>query len=114
MKPQGLAAQFAEQQFGGATRLVENPVIATVGVSVVEILRNNPDRVSFMVMNRSANDLALGFTQSVTFATGLLVTNSGGFFGMNVKDDGEAVTQAVYAIANGAGSTIYVLEVRRP
>lgn len=105
----GAAARFAETRFGAPTRLRDRAV--TVATTLGELVPANPDRVAWSAINRSVNNGALGFDRETTFANGVLLGAGGGVAQMSVEEDGEAVTQAVFAINDTAAGTWRVLEV---
>lgn len=111
VQAKGLAYSFSEKWFGKPTRLVQNPVTNSVGATPTLLLPNNPERVGWLIMNRSIADIAISFLPTPVLTDDWLITNSGGYVSMNVQEDGEAVTQAVYAIGPAAGNTVYVVEV---
>jgi len=107
------AREFTLKRFGFPTRPVENPVAASVGTTAAEILKNNPDRVFWLVVNLSANVVYMGLSGDVSSTKGIRLDTNGGWASMSVEEDGEAVAYQVFAIASGAGSAIYVLEIEK-
>jgi len=101
--------RYMEKKWGVRTRLVQNPVRDTVGTSPVLILRGNPDRFHWLVINLSANEVYLGFDEDVSSTRCILLGASGGFASMSADEDGEVVTWEVWAVAAAAGSEIYVV-----
>jgi len=107
------AREFGLKRFGFPTRAVENPVIDSVGTTAAEILKNNPDRVFWLVINLSPNVVYLGFTGEVSSTRGIRLDSYGGWASMSVEEDGEAVAYLIFALATGASSAIYVLEIEK-
>jgi len=107
------AREFTLKRFGFPTRAVENPVIASVGTTAAEILRNNPDRVFWLVINLSPNVVYGALSGDVSGSKGIRLDAYGGWASMSVEEDGEAVAYPVFAIATGADSAIYVLEIEK-
>ena len=107
------AREFTLKRFGFPTRAVENPVVAEVGTTAAEILKNNPDRVFFLVVNLSANTVYVGLASDVGATKGIQLDANGGFVSFSVEEDGEAVAYQIFAIATGAASAIYVLEIEK-
>jgi len=99
-----------EKRWGVRTRLVQNPVRASVDTDPVVILRGNPDRFHWLVINLSPNEVYLGFDEDVSSTRCVLLGANGGFASMSVDEDGEVVTWEVWAVAAAAGSAIYVIE----
>ena len=107
------AREFTLKRFGFPTRAVENPVVAAVGTTADAVLRNNPDRVFFLVVNLSTNVVYVGLARDVGAAKGIRLDANGGWVSMSVEEDGEAVAYQIFAIATGAASAIYVLEMEK-
>lgn len=107
------AREVSEKRFGFPTRALENPVVSSVGTSAIEILRNNPDRVFWLVVNLSANTVYVALSEDVSATKGIRLDANGGFASFSAEEDGEAVAYAVHAIATGAASNIYVLEIEK-
>ena len=107
------AREFTLKRFGFPTRAVENPVVAAVGVAVLTVLRNNPDRVFWLIVNLSANIVYVGLAGDVSATKGIRLDANGGWVSMSVEEDGEAVGYEVFAVATGAASAIYVLEMEK-
>ena len=107
------AREFTLKRFGFPTRAVENPVTDSIGTSAEEILRNNPDRVFWLVVNLSSNVVYVALSEEVSATHGIRLDANGGWASMSVEEDGEAVAYAVHAKATGAASAIYVLEMEK-
>ena len=107
------AREVSLKRFGFPTRAVENPVIAAVETSVTEVLKNNPDRVFWLVVNLSVNTIYVALSEDVDTTKGIRLDPNGGYASMCAEEDGEAVAYAVYAKATAAGSAIYVLEIEK-
>jgi len=101
--------RYIEKKWGVRTRLVENPVRDSVGIDPVIILRGNPDRFHWLVMNLSPNEIYIAFDERVSSTRGVLLGASGGFASMSADRDGEVVTREVWAVATAADSDIYVV-----
>ncbi len=107
------AVLFAQNTFGGPTRSVINPLTNSVGTTSTQLLQNNPDRVFWIMFNRSPNKMDIDFTADVATDARIPIAPGGGFISMDVRDDGEGVINPVFAIASAAGSTVYVMEIKR-
>ncbi len=103
------AADFADKRFGRPTRPISS--LVTVGVSVVEVLRNNPARLYTLIVNRSAADGAFDFSREFTAANGFLLPQSGGFVELSVESDGETVGHSLFGISSLGNLTWRVLEL---
>jgi len=103
----------AVAKLGFKTRLRINPVADTVEITPTEILKNNPDRVFWLVVNLSINNGFVGWDTLVSPTRGLLVAANGGFVSANIEEDGELVIYPVYAINLNASGTYMIVEVER-
>lgn len=107
------AREFSIKRFGFPTRPVENPVRASIGTTSELVLKNNPDRVFFLVVNLSANVVYVALSKDVSATKGIRLDANGGFVSFSAEEDGEAVASDVYGVATGAASAIYVLEIEK-
>lgn len=107
------AREYTEKVFGFPTRVVENPVVASVDTTAILILRGNPDRIGWLIVNLSANTLYIGYGSDVSASKGIALGNGGGTASSKISDDGEAVAYEVWAVATGAGSAVYVVEYEK-
>jgi hypothetical protein len=108
-----MAVSASIAKFGFPTRLVPNPVVTTVGTTIVEVMRNNPDRIFWLIENRSANDIYLGFKNDVSSTNGVRLAAAGGSASMTIEEDGNVTGWQVFAVATGAGSSIYSFEIEK-
>ena len=99
-----------EREFGVKTGSRENPITDSVGVSAARVLPNNPNRLSWVIVNLSANIVYLAFSPDVSSSKGILLSANGGIGSMIYKEDFELVAREVYAVASAAASAIYVVE----
>jgi len=107
----GAAAEFIEQKYGGAT--AETVAVESVGVTQSRILRNDPERVFALLVNLSLNTIYLGYDQLVSSSRGIVLASNGGSYQVDVEEDFTVPIRALYALATGVSSNLYVLTVRR-
>jgi len=103
----------ARAKVGFPSRPIINPVTDTVLTTPTLILRNNPDRIFWLVVNLSANNGYLGWDTLVSSTRGLLVAANGGFVSASIEEDGELVIQEVYAVNLAAQGTYMIVEIER-
>ena len=84
---------------------------ATVGTSAVELMNQNPQRVSFVFINLSANDMYIAPNETVASTTGILVSKSGGQASAMWKEDLVLPALKWSVIATGSSSAYILLEV---
>lgn len=105
------ARKLIDKLFGVRTKGVENPVVSSVGTSAVEVLHNNPSRLAWLIINMSSNTVYVAFERDVSSSKGVILQANGGFTSVTVSEDFDLVTYAVWAVASGAASAIYVLGI---
>ena len=107
----GAAAEFANRRFGGI--LAPLDTVVSVGTTQGQVLGNDPERVTVLLINLSSNTIFVGFNEQVGSGNGIILTPSGGNVSYNVEDDFLIPTLQVNAVADGANSALYVLSQRR-
>jgi len=106
-----LEALFGIKSYPRENSLLFDPAtgLDQVGVVAVRILTNNPQRVSFQIVNLSANVVYIGLTNQVAATHGIRLAPNGGLMSAIWDRDFEEVAHEWWAIATGAASDIYVL-----
>ena len=107
------AREFSIKRFGFPTRAVENPVTDELGASAKPVLKNNPDRVFWLVINLGANVGYAALSSDVGASKGIRLEAHGGWASMSAEEDGEAVGYEVFAVAPDGTSAIYVMEIEK-
>ncbi len=103
-------SELLESLYGVKTTYRVNPNISTVGVTASKLLNNNPNRVSFIIVNMSVNSLYISPTIDVSSTKGIYIAPNGGFASFQWDRDFELVSQEWWCIGGAAGTTLYVLE----
>ena len=106
------AIDLLQEEFGTTFEVHENPVTASVGITSVQFLQASGNRLAFVVINLSANVVYIRPKLDATTSIGIRLDPSGGWRSCYYKEDFLLPTMDWFAIATGAASTIYVLEVR--
>ena len=102
--------ELLAQQWGANLDFEENPVTASVGVTDVVILKNNPRRLALIIINLSANTVYVRPGSNAASATaGIVLISGGGSLTMDPISDFNLASLEWHAIASGAASSIYVL-----
>ena len=100
------------ERFKAKTRVVENPVRASVGTTAQILLHNNPNRLAWVIVNTHATQvLYVGFTDQITSATAIRVDPAGGHASMVWDEDFEPTGWAIWGVGDAADTTIYSYEV---
>ena len=107
--PRTPSAEFTFQRFGRQTYLREDRV--TVGTEITQILGNNPDRMFYMISNRSGSVGSIGWSAELTSVNGLFIAANGGFLSQDIQQDGDVVAWAVFGVSGAAGAIWYVAEI---
>lgn len=107
----GILSDLLTKEFGCVTTPVENELLTQVGVADAQLTLNKPDRVAFIVINLSANIIYIRPNQVASAAAGIAIAANGGWRSFRWDEDFELVSAAWHAIASGAASAIYTLEM---
>jgi len=89
-----------------------NPVTSTVGTSVTQILREDPNRIAVVIINLGTNSLYIGFDREVSSSRGILLSANGGSYTAFWKEDFTLCARAMYAIAPAGAVNVYVLALK--
>ena len=101
---EGAAAEFLRERYAG--ELTERETTTTVGTAVSTVVESNPDRLGLLILNLSNNNVFVAIENNPSATNGIRLGANGGSVAFNV-------TRAMFALADGAGSTVYVLELTR-
>lgn len=107
----GAASEYAASLFNGNMEDVEETF--TAGTTAAEIVKEDPERVSLLIINLSVNAAYLGFGPTVSSSNGIKLGANGGSFIVNAVNDLTLPTRGFWIVADGAGSGIYVQRMRR-
>ena len=108
---EGSAAEFLRDRYAG--ELTEPEATATVGTTISSIVESNPDRLGLLILNLSTNTVFVAIENNPSATNGIRLGANGGSVAFNVTDDGMIQTRAMFALATGAASSVYVLELTR-
>ena len=100
-----------ENQYNLIITTEENPLVTSVGVTDVIVLGNNPRRLSFALINLSANTLYVRPMAPASATAGIVLVSGGGSLTMDWTTDGLLPSLEWHALATGAGSAIYIMSV---
>lgn len=105
--PVGTVQQLIEARYGVRLTPYENPLITSVGVTPLIVFNNNPRRISFVIVNCSANVMYLSRTNAVAATNGIVLTANGGSVTMDMENDFSLPTLEWWIVAGGAASALY-------
>lgn len=103
-------SELLEGLYGVKTTSRVNPYISTVSTTPTRLLANNPNRVSFIVVNMSANSLYISPTADVAATKGIFIASNGGYAIFTWDRDFELVSQEWWCVGSDVGTTLYTLE----
>lgn len=82
----------------------------TVGITATRVLTYNTDRRMALIVNNSANDIYVGFNQSVVANSGIRINALGGSLSFGLFTDFPWLGE-IWAIAAGADNSLTYVEV---
>ncbi len=107
----GAAQQFIERLVGGFFVTRERDV--TLAATAAEVLRNDPERVGYLIVVTGATEAQLAFNINVATATSIRVPGSGGTFSANVREDFMLPTVSLYGNVAAGNTTLHIVEIVR-
>lgn len=109
--PQGASVIFAKRFLDGITVLQESNPVTNAGVK--NLLGGDPERVQLTIYNLGASEVYIGFSGDVSSSNGMLIPPSGGFMGINVRDDFDMIINPIYVYCAVAANQLYMVVNRR-
>lgn len=94
-------------RWGSPTRRESVSPTFAADATVRKILNNNPNRVSWVLVNKGAVDAHVDVTPQVSASQGFTLAANGGFLSFLYEEDGEAAFEEVYVVAPGGATTIF-------
>lgn len=107
----GVLADLLLDRFKLKTSTLVNPLVAAVGIAAIPIALNHPDRVGFVMLNLSANVVYISPLPTVALLVGIRLDANGGTVSFVWDEDFELVSHDWYAIATGAASQVFIMEI---
>ncbi len=107
----GAAQQFIEKTVGGFFVTRERDV--TLTATAAEVLRNDPERVGYLISVTGATEAQFAFNINVATATSIRVPGSGGTFSANVREDFMMPTVSLYGNVAAGTTTLHIIEIVR-
>lgn len=104
------ARELVQERFHAPVSPVVNRTVTTVGITAARLLINDPDRLGFLVVNLSANDIYVGPFPDVSSTKGIRLGPSGGNVVAMWEEDFEMVAWEWFAIATVGASNVLTLE----
>lgn len=107
----GSAQQFVERFVGGLFAVRDSDIVLTVATQ--EVLRNDPERVGWLIIVTGATTGRFVFRGDPTAASAILVAGVGGSFSANVREDFTLTTHALNGNVAAGTTTVHVVEIVR-
>lgn len=107
----GAAQQFIERMVGGFFVTRERDV--TLTTTAAEVLRNDPERVGYLIVVTGATGAQFAFNINVTTAQSIHAPGSGGTFSANVREDFMLPTVSLYGNVAAGTTTLHIVEIIR-
>ena len=107
----GAAQEFVARLVGGFFVVREtNPTLTT---TAAEILRNDPERVAWLITVTGATEAQVAFNSNPSTAESMRIPGSGGTISANVREDFTLPTNALHGNVAAGSTTLHIVEVVR-
>ena len=100
-----------DRLYGVKTDMQVNPLVSQIGATPTQVLKNNPNRLAWTLINLGSEAVYLAFTPDVASTKGIYVAAGGGVMGLLFSEDFELVTYPMWGIGAVGGDNIYLVEV---
>ena len=100
-----------ETQYGIKTDIRINPLTSQIQTTATELLKPDPNRLAWTLINLGAQACYVAFTPDVATSKGVYVAATGGVFSLLWNEDFSLVCFPVYALTTVAAVDIYLVEV---
>jgi len=97
--------------FGVASHINKNPIVDSIATSATKFLDSNFDRVGFVLINLSVNDIYISPDGQPATDHGIFVVANGGSVTSTLFDDYALVNEEWFGIAVGAAADIFIIEI---
>jgi len=101
--------RFVEKKFGVATRAYPIADPTSCATTVTSILPNNPDRLSYILVNLGDYPMYVAWDRDVGSDHGVYVAPNGGSFSLIADEDGELVGYELFGIAITDATDIFTM-----
>ncbi len=106
-----LIDEYIESVFGVKVATRKDGLVAAVGTVPVQVLRKNPNRIMWMLINLSVNTIYLEWSGNVSDENGVLLDPSGGIASSWIGEDASLTGEEVWIVADAANSNLKAFEV---
>lgn len=99
------------ESLGIATFPAVNRVVSQIGVAAEQIMRQQPNRLAFLIVNLGTDSIYVGPFNDVAATKGVQVAASGGNVSAIYTEDFDLVGYEWFGIANVAATPVLILEL---
>lgn len=103
-------ADLLRERRGVRTSPFVNRALSSVGLTAAQLVRQDPNRPSFLLVNLSVNEMYAGPFQDVSATKGIRLTPTGGNLSVWWEEDGMVVTREWWVVSVGAASSLLIVE----
>lgn len=107
----GAAELFIQDFVGGFFAVRERNL--TLSTTAQEVLRNDPERVGWLIVVTGATQAQLAFNALPTAANAVLIAGLGGSFSVNVREDFVLPTWSLHGAVAAGTTTLHIVEIVR-
>ena len=105
-------SELIEREYGVKTSYRINPLNDECDIAVTPLLASNPKRISFLILNLSANNMFVTPDSRPSAARGILLAANGGSLTLNYRDDFETATLSWSGSAAANNSDVFIIETQ--
>jgi len=98
-------------KYGVKVTNTKDALVNTVDTDPVLLFRRNPNRISFLVINLSANTLYLWIDGQVSATRGILLDPTGGQANSWIDEDAHLTQKEWWVVGSAITTTLYAFEV---
>lgn len=107
----GAVEEILAAEFSG--RVAVEDFTLTVTATVGEILRNDPERLSWLLVNTGSVDLEVAWSRPATGVDSIPIQANGGSLSVNVREDFVLPTHSLLGRVSAGTTTVRLTTVRR-
>lgn len=107
----GAVEQIIGKEFPGQTAVEERT--ATVATAVAEVLRNDPERLMWLIVNTGSVIARVSWATAAGVANTIPIAADGGSLSVNVREDFVLPTHSLQASVGVGTTTLRITTVRR-
>lgn len=107
----GRLAEVIEAKFGFHIRAEFPPKPFTLSTTPEQILKANPDRIAWTLVNLGGVVVYVGHEEAVSSLNGYYMAANGGVLAMKWDEDGELVGFPLWVVASSVTPTIFAMVV---